>query len=183
MPGASSDSRKSGTLLGGFFVLLQPGDLQKEVNRTIYVPGSFWKEECPESDWHKTFAAKVTEVEMMHKFAGVGTKQPAVRFELTGSAADTVDSTPLWMSSKAYSQLVHSENLAIKIAAAAALEAEIYPGAEIVAEIYPGAENTCLKAAFSMGACGSMGVGDAFFTKGAKGAGALWVWVFYGCGP
>jgi hypothetical protein len=138
MPGASSDPHKNGTPFKGFYVMLHPRDLHKEVNRIISVPGSFWKGECLETDWDKMFTAKVTEVEMTHKFAGVGMKQPAVRFELIGSAADLVDSTPLWMSSKAYSELVHPENVRIKLAAAEALKAVVEPEVELVAEM-PGA--------------------------------------------
>ena len=41
---------------------------------------------------------------MMHHFRGVATKQPAVRFVLTGAAASTVDESPLWMMLDDYSR-------------------------------------------------------------------------------
>ena len=72
-----ADLRKSPPMLAGFFLMLKPGDLHKEVGRAFSVASSFWGEDnCPPEDWSKEFAAKVVEVVLLHKFTGIGLMQP-----------------------------------------------------------------------------------------------------------
>ena len=88
------------------YTRLKPGELQHEVDirRKFTVKGSWWGDECPEDETDQFFHAEAVECTMMHHFRGVGTKQPAVRFVLTGAAASTVDESPLWMMLDDYSR-------------------------------------------------------------------------------
>ena len=95
----------------GAFVKLKPGELSKEVNREVAVPGSFWGKDRDDAAY--LYRAKVMEVDLTHKFMGRSNKVPALRFMMIGSAADTVDDTPIWIDSDLYSQYVHPDNLRI----------------------------------------------------------------------
>ena len=93
----------------GAFVKLKPGELSKEVNREVSVPGSFWGKDRDDAAY--LYRAKVVEVELTYKFPGRSNKVPALRFKMIGSAADTVDDTPIWIDSDLYSQYVHPDDL------------------------------------------------------------------------
>ena len=98
-PGKTSGNRRKGTAATlaaagiGAFVKLKPGELSKEVNREVSVRGSFWGNDRDDATY--LYRAKVMEVELTHQFPGRSNKVPALHFKMIGSAADTVDDTPI----------------------------------------------------------------------------------------
>ena len=128
--GAGKQSALTSTF-GPVFKKIELKDLASHKDNSFTVLGSYWGDQCATDDKATPYPARVVETNERHKFAGVSKLQPAVRFVLTGSAAQLVDATPLWMELEEYAkrrtEYVDAEAAAAAVkekAAAAAAAAE-----------------------------------------------------------
>ena len=119
------------SVFGPTFKKIELKDLTSHKDNLFTVLGSYWGDQCATEDKATPYPARVVATDEKHKFAGIAIKQPAVRFVLTGSAAELVDGAPLWMELDEYAkrrtEYVKAEEAATavkeKAAAAAAAEA------------------------------------------------------------
>ena len=118
-------------MFGPTFKKIELKDLTSHKDNLFTVLGSYWGDQCATEDKATPYPARVVATDEKQKFAGIAIKQPAVRFVLTGSAAELVDGAPLWMELDEYAkrrtEYVKAEEAATavkeKAAAAAAAEA------------------------------------------------------------
>ena len=83
--------------------------MHKQIDVEFGIEGSFWGEDCRDSDKHKLFPAKIVRVEERHEFGNArrSRKEAGLLAELAEEAADLVSDEPedkLWMTLAEYSK-------------------------------------------------------------------------------